>query len=159
MSSYWGTFLQNITTMYTFLLQIGHYGIFACIVGFARWVYWDKSLNSRVGCVLSHDSDQRDGLTIVYSTVYSGADHRKHQSSASLAFVREIHRWPVNSPHKGPVTWKMSPFDDVTMESWLRDCTVFVVDFRTILNTSVFFFQILYGLCLVKLLSRLQIIR
>ena len=39
-------------------------------------------------------------LTIVYSTVYSGADQRKHQSSASLAFVRGIHRWPVNSPHK-----------------------------------------------------------
>ena len=33
---------------------------------------------------------------------------RKHQSSASLAFVRGIHRWPVNSPHKGPVTRKKS---------------------------------------------------
>ena len=44
---------------------------------------------------------QITGLTIVYSTVYSGADQRKHQSSASLAFVRGIHRWPVNSQHKG----------------------------------------------------------
>ena len=35
---------------------------------------------------------------------FSGADQRKHQSSASLAFVRGIHRWPVNSPHKRPVT-------------------------------------------------------
>ena len=52
-------------------------------------------------------------LTIVYSTVYSGADQRKHQSSASLAIVWGIHRWPVNSPQKGPVTWKMFPFDDV----------------------------------------------
>ena len=42
-------------------------------------------------------------LTIVYSTFYSGADQRKHQSSVPLAFVRGIHRWPVNSPHKGPV--------------------------------------------------------
>ena len=42
-------------------------------------------------------------------------DHRKHQSSASLAFVRGIHLWPVNSPHKGPVTWKRFPFDDVIM--------------------------------------------
>ena len=49
------------------------------------------------------------------STVYSGIDERKHQSSASLAFVREIHQWPVNSPHKGPVTQKMFPFDDVIM--------------------------------------------
>ena len=54
-------------------------------------------------------------LTTVYSTVYSGADQRKHQSCALLAFVREIHRWPVNSPHKGPVTRKMFPFDDVIM--------------------------------------------
>ena len=44
-------------------------------------------------------------LTIVYSTVYSDANQRKHQSSASLAFVRGIHWWPMNSPHKWPVTW------------------------------------------------------
>ena len=55
-------------------------------------------------------------LTIVYSTVYSDEDQRKHQRSASLAFMWEIHRWPVNSPHKGPVTRKMSPFDDVIMK-------------------------------------------
>ena len=54
-------------------------------------------------------------LTIVYSIVYSGADQRKHQSSGSLAFAWGIHRWPVNSPHKGPVTRKMFPFDDVIM--------------------------------------------
>ena len=52
-------------------------------------------------------------LTIVYFTVYSGADQRKHQSSASLAFVRGIHRCPVNSPHKWPVTRKKFPFDNV----------------------------------------------
>ena len=46
---------------------------------------------------------------------YSGADQRKQQSSASLAFVRGIHRRPVNSPHKRPVTLKMFPFDDVIM--------------------------------------------
>ena len=59
-------------------------------------------------------------LTIVYSTVYPGADQRKHQSSASLAFVRGIHRGPVNSPHKGPVTRKMFPSDDVIMQSSVR---------------------------------------
>ena len=58
---------------------------------------------------------QITNITIVYSTVYSVADQRKHQSSASLAFVRGIHRWPVNSPHKGPVTQKMFPFDGVIM--------------------------------------------
>ena len=54
-------------------------------------------------------------FTIVYSTVYSSADQRKHDSSASLAFVRGIHRGPVNSPHKWSVTQKMFPFDDVIM--------------------------------------------
>ena len=58
---------------------------------------------------------QITNLTIVYSTVYSGADQRKHQSSASLAFLRGIHRRPVNSPHKRPVTRKMFPFDDIIM--------------------------------------------
>ena len=56
-------------------------------------------------------------LTIVNSIVYSDADQRKHQSSASLAFVRGIHRRPGNSPHKWPVTRKMLPFDDVIMNS------------------------------------------
>ena len=58
---------------------------------------------------------QIPGVSIVYSTVCSGASQRNHQSSASLVFVRGIHRWPVNSPHKGPVTRKMFPFDDVIM--------------------------------------------
>ena len=56
------------------------------------------------------------GITIDYSTVYSGADQIKHLSSASLAFVRGIYRWPVNSPHKGPVTRKMFPLDDIIMK-------------------------------------------
>ena len=60
-------------------------------------------------------ASQITSITIVYSTVYSDADQRKHQSSASLAFVRGIHRWPVNSPHKWPVTRKMFPIDDVIM--------------------------------------------
>ena len=52
------------------------------------------------------------GVSIVCLTVGSGADQRKHESSASLAFVEGIHRWPVNSRHKRPVTRKMFPFDD-----------------------------------------------
>ena len=48
-------------------------------------------------------------------SVFSGAGQRKHQSSASLAFVRRFYRWPMNSPHKEPVTRKMFPLDDVIM--------------------------------------------
>ena len=60
-------------------------------------------------------ASQITSLTIVYSTFYSGADERKHQSSVSLAFEWGNHRWPVNSPHKWPVTRKMFLFDDVIM--------------------------------------------
>ena len=65
-------------------------------------------------------ASQITNLTIVYLIVYSDADQRKHQSSASLAFVRGIHRRPVKSPHKWPVTRKMFPFDDVIMKG--RKC-------------------------------------
>ena len=60
-------------------------------------------------------ASQITSVTIAYSTDYSDADQRKHQSSASLAFVRGIHRGPVKSPHKWPVTRKMLPFHDVIM--------------------------------------------
>ena len=60
-------------------------------------------------------ASQITSLTIVFSTVYLDTDQRKHQSSASLAFARGIHRRPVNSPHKWPVTRKMFPLDDVIM--------------------------------------------
>ena len=60
-------------------------------------------------------ASQITSLTIVYSIVNSGADQRKHQSSALLAFVRRIYRRPVNSPHKWPVTRKKFPFDDAIM--------------------------------------------
>ena len=70
------------------------------------------------GLVRSHYNDVIVGaiaslitcLMIVYSTVYSDADQRKHQSSASLACVRGIHQGPVNSPHRWPVTRKIFPF-------------------------------------------------
>ena len=62
-------------------------------------------------------ASQITGVSIIYSTVCSGADQRKHQSSASLAFVWGIHRWPMNFPHKGPAMQKMFSFDDVIMEN------------------------------------------
>ena len=54
-------------------------------------------------------------LTIVYSTIYSDAVQRKHQSSASLAFVRGIHRGPDEFPAQMASKAKMFPFDDVIM--------------------------------------------
>ena len=65
---------------------------------------------------MSAMASQITGVSIAYSTVCSGANKRNHQSYASLAFVRGIHWWPGNSLHKGSVTRKMFPFDDVIME-------------------------------------------
>ena len=60
-------------------------------------------------------ASQITSLTIADSTVYSGTYERKYQSSALLAFMRGIHRWLLNFPHKGPVTRKMFSIDDVIM--------------------------------------------
>ena len=68
------------------------------------------------GNIMSAMMYQITSLMIVYSSVYSGTDQRKHQNSASLVFVRGIHRWPVSSPHIGPVTRKMVPLDDVIVD-------------------------------------------
>ena len=78
------------------------------------------SLTHCIDVTMTTMASQITSLTVIYSIVYSGADQRKHQSSASLAFVRGIHRDPVNSPQKGPVTRKMFPFDDVIMMSEVK---------------------------------------
>ena len=93
---------------------------------YSEWCCLDHTLDGPFDSLKDHDvkmfpvhhhysdviwgaiASQITSLTIVYSTVCSGVDQRKHQSSASLAIVRGIHRWPVNSPHKWPLTRKVS---------------------------------------------------
>ena len=77
------------------------------IIQYPPWHYSDV--------IMSAMASETTGVAIVYSTVSSGADQWKHRSPASLSFVRGIHRWPVNSPYKRPVTLKMFLFDDVVM--------------------------------------------
>ena len=66
-------------------------------------------------------TSQITSLTIVYSTVYSGADRRKHQSTASLAFVWGIHRWPITGefPSQRPVTRSFDVFFDLRLNKQL----------------------------------------
>ena len=68
--------------------------------------------------IMSAIASQITGVPIVCSAVCLGVDQRKHKSPAPLAFVRGFHRWPVDFPHKGPVTRKISPFDDVILLGW-----------------------------------------
>ena len=70
----------------------------------------DMKLKHYIDVIMTTMASQITSLAVVFSTVYSGTDQRKHQSSASLPFVRWIHR-----SHKRPVTPKMFPFDDVIM--------------------------------------------
>ena len=97
-----------------------------CYLSYVQYIYCTTGMLSTNDKVIFNNSHYGDvimgaiasqiiSLTIVCSTVYSDADERRHQSSASLAFVWGIRRGPVNSPHKWPVTRKMFPFDDVIM--------------------------------------------
>ena len=67
------------------------------------------------GIIKSVMASRITSLSIVCQIICSGAYQRKYQGSASLAFLRGIHRWPMDSPHKRPVTREMCPFDDVIM--------------------------------------------
>ena len=106
---------------------------------------------------------QITSLAIVYSIVYSDADQRKHLSSASLAFVRGIHREPVISPHKWPVTRKIFPFDDVIMvihtSRAFVSCTKRIIFFTELMYVAIIidWFQYqriiaLITICTVKLI-------
>ena len=90
----------------------------------SSWIFCNVfAILAKVGLDETHYSDvimgamasQITNLTIAYSSIYSGTGQRKHQSSASLALVRGIHRWPGNSTHTWPVTRKLFSFDDVIM--------------------------------------------
>ena len=79
------------------------------------WYFKQKHIGHHNDVTMGTMASQITSLTIVYSTVYSGAHQRKHQSSASLAFLWGIHRGPVNSPHQWLVTRERFPFGDVIM--------------------------------------------
>ena len=108
-------------------LNFGLFGVQLTIRQFQWWLYFCRICVKPLlepmhynDVIMGTIASQITSLTTFYSTVYSDADQRKHQSSASLAFVRGIHRGPVNSVHKRPVTRKMFPFDDVIMSNqWL----------------------------------------
>ena len=88
--------------------------------------------------IMSAMASQITNVSIGCWTVCSGADQRKYQSFGSLAFVMEIYRWPVDSPHKGPVTRKVFLFDDVTTASHVPYIDVF--------HSVTIFWNTCYGL-------------
>ena len=65
--------------------------------------------------IMTTMASQITSLTVVYSTVYSDADQRKHQKLRVTGLCVGNSPGLVNSPYKGPVMRKMFPFDDVIM--------------------------------------------
>ena len=114
--------LPNLDQQHSELCYSVHINVFWYISFLSHFILLGLCLDIFMNDML-HYSDvimdaivsQITSLTIVYSTVYSDADQRKHQSSESLAFVRVIHSCQMNSPQKWPVTCKMFPFDGVIM--------------------------------------------
>ena len=106
--------------------------------------------------IMGKMASQITSLTIVYSTVYSDADQRKHQSSALLAICAgnspvtgefPAQMSPVNSPHKWPVTRKMFPFDDVIMVSLFSDIASRILVHNTTSECCIKVTIRIYGCC------------
>ena len=95
--------------------DIGNF-VVPCNFLLPRATYMFKSISIHYSDVIMMAS-QITTPSMICWTGCSGADQRKHQSSASLALVRGIHRWWENYQHKGPVTRKIFPFDDVIMKN------------------------------------------
>ena len=92
-------------------------------------MYWSRYGTNFKSCTLNDNTEtpkwarwhlKSPASPLFAQSFVQAADQRNHQSSASLAFVRGIHRWPVDYPHKGPVTRKMFPLDDIIMENTIK---------------------------------------
>ena len=112
-------FLSLEYSLYRILSHLSRYGKVVIVTALSSL----EMLVHYSDVIMGAMASQITSLTIVHSTVNLSADQRKHESSASLVFVRGIHRWPVHSPHKWPVTRKMFPFDDVVMGPWFESST------------------------------------
>ena len=106
-----------------------HNGLYCCLFGRNKHQkqpsseHINSSLRQYIHYTCSHYSDvimsmmasHTTGILVVYWNVCSGADKKNTKAPRHLAFVRGIHRWTVSTPHQGPVTRKMFPFDNVIM--------------------------------------------
>ena len=87
--------------------------------------------------IMSAIASQITSITIVYSTVYSGADQRKYSKLCVTDLcVWIIHRWPMN--FKGPVTRKMLQLMTSSYFSWfaLGGATLWSYDYCLFINNS-----------------------
>ena len=79
-------------------------------------------------------------VSVVCSPICSREDQRKHQSSASLAFIRGIHRWPVDSLYKWPPM--RSCFHLMTL-SWFSETAKLVLRWFSIFSSPNLFYEMI----------------
>ena len=101
----------------------------------AKIVLHDSQLIHYDDVIMTTMASQITSLTVVYSTVYSDADQRKHQSSASLAFVWGIHRDRWMPRTQGQLRGKC--FHLMT-SSWQNLCDWYVIVLHTLFSISIF---------------------
>ena len=108
----------------------------------------DITLTDTITTALHHDdvimgamASQITGLTIVSSTVYSGADQRKHQSSASLVFVR------VNSPGTGEFPAQMASDAENVSFWWRHHGAQCLPTYSRLMSNKGYNFLTIYSTC------------
>ena len=114
---WWNSAIKFITMSKSSILELSERCLFLYV--WALLLHFNSHYSD---VIMSALTSQITSLRVFTKPFIQGADQRKHQSSSSLAFVRGIHRWPVTSPHKGPVTRKMFPFDDVILRFQQSEC-------------------------------------
>ena len=97
---HWTPFLQ-----FQCIYPADHSGMSACSV-VARWTWLTTDALHYSDVILGAMASKITGLTIVYLTVYSGKDQRKHQCSASLACVRGIHQRSASNAENVFIWWR-----------------------------------------------------
>ena len=119
-------FLLIFLQFYVYDLRFKAWGPTTFWLSFKHWLLRQNKATQDChysNVIMGDMASQITSISTVCSVVCSGAHQRKHQSSVSLAFVMGIHRWPVDSPHKGPVMRKMFPFDDAIICIFYMGCT------------------------------------
>ena len=110
-----------------------------------------KVVCSQLFITIQWRHNERDGVSnhqphdCLFSRLFK-AQTKENIKTPRTGLLEGIHRWPVNSPHKGPVTRKMFPFDDVIMiyfsvsgfPSWaiIIVCSFIVIIYTSIVSTS-----------------------
>ena len=125
----WGSFCFGLNVLKAIVIN----GIQIFLTPLIHWLIGDEAVVFKIQFLYSHYIDvimttmasQFTSLTVVYSTVYSDADQWKHKSSASLAFVRGIHRgrWipRTKGQSRGKCFHLMTPSWYYRLISWVLD--------------------------------------